>query len=51
MIFLRTLEGAVKCALRDLLREALTVAENFIVAIAEETGRRNDTGLGPILEP
>merc|ERR1719265_3108155 len=32
MIFLRTLDGAVKCALRDLLREALTVEENFIAA-------------------
>merc|ERR1719313_463153 len=32
MIFLRTLDGAVKWALRDLLREALTVVENFIAS-------------------
>merc|ERR1719235_1031539 len=32
MIFLRTELGAVKSALRDLLREALTVVENFIAS-------------------
>merc|ERR1719235_351335 len=33
MIFLRTELGAVKCAFRDLLREALTVVENFIAPL------------------
>merc|ERR1719281_1656699 len=44
MIFLRTELGAVKCALRDLLREALTVVENFIVGpgAAAEGGEEGD---------
>jgi len=31
MIFLRTLEGAVKCALRHLRREPDTAALNFML--------------------
>merc|ERR1719440_451115 len=38
MIFLRTLEGAVKCALRVLLRELLTVVENFMMAWLQRQG-------------